>query len=469
MKRLLSIAVLVTLLFGVVPIANATDDLVHTEIIRDTLLIELNINSVSLVGPHSVEESVEKLMEYTEMFGISISADSINTLNSLIVMGSQIDDEMYGDDFVETTDPDQTEADKTASLETAAREESEDVENSLNLNAPIMATTIEMELEVRQPFVFSVSQNQAKAIGQRKFTKEIESLKNEAAQRNISVDLDDYDFQQLVKERSFDIEFLEFAKFIDTYENYDYNAKMESLKHQIANRVYTSVEELTSDSNISELYGMMPIDIVKYPYAQTGSGKSSVSSTIKPLKLPGYNPGGATGYASIWWNKTNNTSYPYYALYNNHPDPYNNNMNSFGTGNNKRTWNDCANFVSQCLYAGGATYAGSIDYSNYQNWYYNNLKPSNTWGGATNFIQHWNWRCGTRQYLHQGTPGDPIGLDINGDGLADHIMIIVYEDPYASDDAHKILLAGHTNDSFLTVSLGYVYDIYAGVWIPAVA
>lgn len=35
-------------------------------------------------------------------------------------------------------------------------------------------------------------------------------------------------------------------------------------------------------------------------------------------------------------------------------NPKNNNMWSGGTGNNKRTWQDCANYVSQCLAAGGA-------------------------------------------------------------------------------------------------------------------
>ena len=129
--------------------------------------------------------------------------------------------------------------------------------------------------------------------------------------------------------------------------------------------------------------------------------------------LPGYDANAAVGYAYSWWNKTNNTTYGYYARYNNHPDPTNNNMWSEGTGNNYRTWADCANYVSQCLAAGGAQQIKKgliLPHTRTGNWYYSDSKPSHTWGGASNFFNHWSDRVGTRSSASQTKKGDPFRL-----------------------------------------------------------
>ena len=317
---------------------------------------------------------------------------------------------------------------------------------------------------IRMPKTFAAAKEETKRIGEEHFMDKIEYL---GRLYGILSDIDDTEFQSIVKEYAMiDDEYISFAKFIDIYENYAYNDKMRTLIEIIEDNDYNSIEELISDNDFSSLLSMMPIDTNVYPMTKESATKSDVKGVTS---LSGYSGSDAKTYAQTWAYKTNNTSYGYYANYFNHPAPNNNNMWSGGTGNDKRTWNDCADFVSQCLRAGGASTikSGLLPYSNNNNWYYSDSKPSNTWGGASIFQQHWTARVGVRSSSADTQVGDPVSLDYDGDNIADHTVIITsVNGSYSS----QIFYACHTSDQFEESgkSLATLYNSYQSVWIYAV-
>ena len=318
--------------------------------------------------------------------------------------------------------------------------------------------------DIRMPKTFAVSKEDAKKIGESCFMGKIDYL---GELYGVLPDIDDIEFQSIAKGYALiDEEYIPLAKFIDIYENYDYNDKMRELTEKIEENTYNSIEELLSDEDFSTLVSMMPIDTDVYPATKEGA----ITSDSKGVRsLSGYSGSDAKAYAQTWAYKTNNTSYGYYADYFNHPSPDNNNMWSGGTGNNKRTWNDCADFVSQCLKAGGASTikSGLFPHSNNNNWYYSDSKPSNTWGGASNFQQHWTARVGVRSSSADAKVGDPASLDYGGDNIADHTVIITSVNGSSSS---QILYACHTSDQFEVSgkSFATLYNSCQNIWIYAV-
>lgn len=82
--------------------------------------------------------------------------------------------------------------------------------------------------------------------------------------------------------------------------------------------------------------------------------------------------------------------------------------------------NDCTNFVSQCLHAGGMIYLGNIlTRTENGTWRYDTLSnkyyASYTWGGADNFAWHW-------------------GHDPNGVGQQRAYMTVIYPNAQAALD-----------------------------------
>lgn len=116
---------------------------------------------------------------------------------------------------------------------------------------------------------------------------------------------------------------------------------------------------------------------------------------------------------------------------------------------------DCANFVSQCLYAGGKSMSGSPGSSSAQDWgnwfsYGSDLNTSNvssTWRGANAFKSYWQSNSvGYKKFdsfspdaYNYGYKGDAISL-LNHNGVAYHTMIVV---GYYGID---LLCAQHTGD-----------------------
>lgn len=118
---------------------------------------------------------------------------------------------------------------------------------------------------------------------------------------------------------------------------------------------------------------------------------------------------------------------------------------------------DCANFVSQCLYAGGKAMRGtpgsSSSADNFSNWFssgtsQNTKNVSSTWRGADAF--KWYWMDHSESYKkftavdstswNYGYTGDAVSL-LNSNGRAMHTMLITgYNNP-------DFILSAHTSST----------------------
>lgn len=284
----------------------------------------------------------------------------------------------------------------------------------------------------------------------------------------LSANIDDLELQAYAKAQFLstdDPDVISFVKFIDIYENYAYNDTMRKMVTEIEARTFSSSNELLRDDTLFELLSMMPVTVDST--LEGGSAKNNNTASATSSALSGYDADAAVSYASTWAYKTNNTDYGYYASYNNHPTPKNNNMWSGGTGNNKRTWQDCANYVSQCLAAGGAEQIESgwlLPHQKTENWYYSDSKPSHTWGGAPNFFNHWKDRVGVRSSTNDAKKGDPFSVDYGGDNIPEHTLIIT---SVSGTSTSNMKYACHTSDQFEEPgkSLRTIYDSCESVWI----
>lgn len=174
---------------------------------------------------------------------------------------------------------------------------------------------------------------------------------------NVKVDIDSPEFRNLVFSYAFEtpdgIELADFIKFIDLYENRDMN----QLINEKVNEYITATE--TSDINKieSELRSLLPANNnISTQVEMDNNAMYNMSANA----LSNYSPSLAANYAKQWWNRTNNTGYPYYARQAGQSDSDNTMWDPVGSleGKTRRGWNDCTNFVSQCLYAGGASQIG---------------------------------------------------------------------------------------------------------------
>lgn len=141
----------------------------------------------------------------------------------------------------------------------------------------------------------------------------------------------------------------------------------------------------------------------------------------------------------------------YYKNYNsNYPD-----WNSAG--------GDCANFISQCLYAGGKSMKGTPGTKeaaeNFANWFskgtsLNVKNVSSTWRGADAFRNYWQTNATSYKKFTSvdsksfayGYKGDAVSL-LNSNGRAYHTMIIV---GYSSPDFTLAAHTGSTNSAKLS-------------------
>ncbi|GAE91906.1 hypothetical protein JCM21714_875 [Gracilibacillus boraciitolerans JCM 21714] len=136
----------------------------------------------------------------------------------------------------------------------------------------------------------------------------------------------------------------------------------------------------------------------------------------------GYDRRAAVQYAQTWWNDAN-PAYQYFED------------------------NDCTNYISQCLRAGGAPMHGAPNRS--KGWWYNASSWSYSWSVANAF--RW-YLSGATSGLKGGEElseptqlllGDIICYDFEGgDNKWNHTTIVV-----AKDDANMPLVNAHTNNS----------------------
>lgn len=248
----------------------------------------------------------------------------------------------------------------------------------------------------------------------------------------------------------------EFAVYLDYYENIEINQQ-----------IISAVSSIARSSDWSDVVSLMPS--TSHSTLAAGETVYKEETTSTGTQATTYNSSAAAAYASTWWDATNNDDYPYYAEYYG-LDTSRNDYNSLdygrsGQSNPARNWSDCANFVSQCLAAGGVPQIKSgwfFPHQKTENWYYNNNKPSHTWGGANNFYNHWRDRAGVASSSGELGMGDAVSIDFGADGSPDHTVIIVSA---GSTDSTKYL-ASHTadrywyyysNDSLYAFTLSYLY------------
>ncbi len=288
------------------------------------------------------------------------------------------------------------------------------------------------------------------------FKNAYDLIAKNAEQMQLTISLDAVEFQEYVKTFAFyesgnpelDQEIESLVKFVDFYEN--------ASKNQV---LLKEVAESGTDSNDEmDLEALMPINSI----STIASGEiTEKAPTASNESTSYYDVEAVVAYASSWWDKTNNSDYPYYAEYEGQ-DPSSNSYNRLddgrpGQSNPARGWNDCASYVSQCLAAGGVPQIKEgilFPHRNPDNWYYNDSKPSHTWGGAPNFYEHWKKRVGIADSSDRLGAGDAVSIDFEEDGDIDHTVIIVAD---GSGDSSK-LLSAHTIDRFETSYRNGVYE-----------
>lgn len=267
-----------------------------------------------------------------------------------------------------------------------------------------------------------------------------------AVDRGISPSLENKDFQAYALTFAFydsddpklNQEVINFVKFVDLYENTEKNTEI----------LQAIVSPATYSDDIDDLNIMMPIT----GPSTVSSDEVTEDSPVSP-QASSYDTDAVVAYARAWWDKTNNDDYPYYAEYNGQStsrNDYNDLDDGLGGQSNpRRAWNDCTNFVSQCLLAGGVPTIKEgliLPYRDSGNWFYDDDKPSHTWGGAPNFYEHWKNRVGVANSSGKLGVGDAVSLDFDGDGDINHTVIIVSS---GSKDSSK-LLSAHTVDRYRT-------------------
>lgn len=119
--------------------------------------------------------------------------------------------------------------------------------------------------------------------------------------------------------------------------------------------------------------------------------------------------------------------------------------------------NDCTNFVSQCMKAGGWSYV--MDVSPLPWFYVSWPRPSWAWVNAHNFWWFTSGRPRGALVSRQSTlvPGDVVQFDWDANGQIDHTMVVT-----SKDGAGNIYLSGHT-DFTLDKALNQIVAEHSGV------
>lgn len=175
--------------------------------------------------------------------------------------------------------------------------------------------------------------------------------------------------------------------------------------------------------------------------------------SIEPYSTTSYK-NKVVAYIDKYWNNPNK-SYPYWPDYNS-------------------TSYDCANFVSQCLYAGGKAMKGTPGTSsaanNLNNWFskgsaFSTVNVSSTWRGANAFKSYWLNNCvgyrfynsnttGPYDYSTYGDVGDAVSIT-NANKVGKHTMIVYKK------ELSNLILAAHSNNT-KSASFGSKFGSWGG-------
>ncbi|MBP2110647.1 amidase domain-containing protein [Paenibacillus silagei] len=273
----------------------------------------------------------------------------------------------------------------------------------------------------------------------------------------IKTDLDNVEYQKYVLSlgTSFELfsaedmkKIVEYVKFIDWYENYELNVQLKTYQNKLKNNITLSNAELT------KLNGLLPIPSDAPSTAPSTANNETTTSSetnfnsfatdeVSPLAVSanGYDNIAARDYAYSWWNKRNPTYSTYYAE-----------KAGCNVANSScwSQWNDCTNFVSQAIYAGGMKFRTGSHVTADDAWRFGPLMPTHTWGGAQNFYKHWSQRAGVASSVTALQTGDAVNADFGADGHVDHTAIITKN---TGNNNNNKFLTQHTTDKKETSTL----------------
>lgn len=150
----------------------------------------------------------------------------------------------------------------------------------------------------------------------------------------------------------------------------------------------------------------------------------ALASNVRPASFAmmqaAYTPSAAVNYALTYWS-TYNSQYRSYT-------------------------NDCTNFVSQAVRAGGWPFDETGDRTLPDTWYYGSFTftTSYSWAGAHNFNQFFNQsgRGFVATYFEDMLTGDVLQADFEPDGNIQHSMVVT-----AKDANNTLYLTYHTNNT----------------------
>lgn len=154
-------------------------------------------------------------------------------------------------------------------------------------------------------------------------------------------------------------------------------------------------------------------------HASASANQEGSRQAEPEISRPAYDRLKAVRYAELWWNRRN-PDYP-------------------------RVENDCTNFISQCLHAGGIPMWGAPVRS--RGWWHSRTSWSYSWAVA-NSLRWYLSRSGNVMKavevdsVYKLVPGDVICYDFEGDGHWDHNTLVTSIAPSGSP-----LVNAHTYDA----------------------
>lgn len=309
-------------------------------------------------------------------------------------------------------------------------------------------TTMELQLlqsEIRYYETLSGSPEEEKKKGLVEHKEAIELVNQHMKKHDslIETDFDNVDYQKYVISLAFAFDFndedmkkvVEFAKFMDWYENYGKNEKIKDYEKKLSQRAQLSTEEIIDLDELLPIQDNAMTTVDDGLISTTSSPEEETASTFA-VSANGYDNIAARDYAYKWWNGRNPVYSTYYAE---------------KTGGCKLSegkscwdkWNDCANFVSQSIYAGGMKFKYGASFTSDESWNFGSLIPSHTWGGAHNFYKHWKTRAGVASTVSALQTGDAVSLNTNSDADIEHTVIITKN---TGDSSGNKYITQHTWD-----------------------
>ncbi len=194
-------------------------------------------------------------------------------------------------------------------------------------------------------------------------------------------------------------------------------------------------DEIMSLEGVNSLY--VDLYIEDYEIVQATKDMPAMQINGVRTRASSYSSSDAVAYAEEYYDQPYNSAYP--------------DWTSYG--------GDCANFISQCLYAGGKNMEGTPGTSeaaqDWSNWFStgsscNTKNVSSTWRGANAFKSYWQSNASgystfssvdSSAYSY-GFKGDAVSL-LNSNGSAYHTLMIVGYDSTNKD----FIVAAHTSDT----------------------